>query len=87
MSLRPDHVEGARTGLWSGPFAYVTTLFDADLVRMRAGWASMRETGVMLEQNGRAMEPREGHMGNVGFDQKRQAEQPRDLKWGMIPNG
>lgn len=66
MSLRPDHVDGARPSLWSGPFARVAPPPDADLVRQRADWLQCRETGVMLEQNGPAMEPREGHMGNVG---------------------
>ncbi len=39
MSLPADHVEAARPGFWSGPFACVMTLFDADLVRKRADWA------------------------------------------------
>ena len=36
MSLRPDHVEAARPGRWSGALARIATLFDADLVQERA---------------------------------------------------
>ena len=66
MSLPADHVEAARPGFWSGPFACVTTLFDADVVRKRADWEYMSRAGVMLERIGPAMEPGEGQMGNVG---------------------
>lgn len=67
MSLCPDHVEAACPGVWSSLFARVANLFDADLVRKQADWAfQYRETGVMVEQDGPAMEPSEGHMENVG---------------------
>ena len=63
MSFRPDHVEAARPGLWSSPFAHVATFFvHADLLRKRAAWLQCREAGVMLEQDGPAMEPGEGYM-------------------------
>jgi len=66
MSLRPDHVEAARPGLWSGPSARVASLFDAVLVHKRADWALMPRAGARLERSSPAMESGGGHMGNVG---------------------
>lgn len=67
MSLRPDHVEAVRPGLWSGPFASVATLFDADVVHKRADWALMPRAGVILERNSPAVVLGEGQMGNIGL--------------------
>lgn len=53
MSLPADHVEAARPGFWSGPFACVTTLFDADVVRKRADWECMARAGLCWSESAR----------------------------------
>jgi hypothetical protein len=66
MSLRPDHVEAARPGLWRDPLGCVAPLFGQispaiGKIRLRC-----RETGVRLDKSGPAMAPGQDHLGNVG---------------------
>ncbi len=73
MSLRPDHVEGAAraSGAVLSPASrpFSTQISSAsEQIGLQC-----RETRIMLEQNGPAMEPRVGHMGNVGLEAKQDA--------------